>query len=97
MKFESNKLADNTHAVAESLAFISDPYRLMILCCLADGELTVEGLNKNIELTVSALSQHLAKLIERGLVSTRLFDQTIFYRVDDVKLQALFSTKLSRR
>ena len=45
--------------------------RLMILCSLAEGELSVGALNDRIELSQSALSQHLAKLRDDGMVSTR--------------------------
>jgi DNA-binding transcriptional ArsR family regulator len=49
-------------------------------------ELSVGELLERIELSASALSQHLAKLREHGLVATRKHRQTVFYSVgrDDV-------------
>ena len=53
--------------------------RLMILCALSTGELSVGDLNEIVPLSQSALSQQLARLREQGLVDTRRQSQTIFY------------------
>jgi DNA-binding transcriptional ArsR family regulator len=50
---------------------------------LAEGECSVGQLNERVELSQSALSQHLAVLREQGLVQTRRESQTIFYRLAD--------------
>ncbi len=60
--------------------------RLMILCALMDGELSVGDLNAQVDLTQSALSQHLAKLREAGFVTTRRESQTIYYQLADVRV-----------
>ena len=57
--------------------------RLMIMCVLSEGELSVGQLNQSIRLSQSALSQHLAVLREQGLVQTRRESQTIFYSLAD--------------
>ena len=61
----------------------------MILCCLADSELTVGDLNKQIDLSQSALSQHLTKLRENGLLATRRESQSIYYRIDNTDIKGL--------
>jgi ArsR family transcriptional regulator, virulence genes transcriptional regulator len=53
--------------------------RLMILCELLKGEQTVTALHEAVGLSMSAVSQHLARLRADGLVSTRRESQTIFY------------------
>ena len=63
------------------LKAIANPSRLLILCCLADGEMSVGALNEQIALSQSALSQHLAVLREDGLVRTRRESQSIYYSV----------------
>jgi DNA-binding transcriptional ArsR family regulator len=65
------------------LRAMASRHRLMILCCLAQGELSVGMLNQRVSLSQSALSQHLAVLRDDGLVATRRQAQTIFYRVPD--------------
>ncbi|UCC15669.1 MAG: winged helix-turn-helix transcriptional regulator [Gammaproteobacteria bacterium] len=61
------------------LKALANESRLMILCNLTEGELTVGQLNEFIPLSQSALSQHLALLRRDGLVKTRRQSQTIFY------------------
>jgi len=70
------------HAAA-LLGALANPNRLMILCSLTEGEHSVGELNERIPLSQSALSQHLARLREEGLVDTRRESQTIYYRIID--------------
>ena len=53
--------------------------RLMILCELLKGERTVTALHEAVGLSMSAMSQHLARLRADQLVATRRESQTIFY------------------
>lgn len=69
-------------AQAESfLKALANRHRLMILCTLSQGELSVSALNERVPLSQSALSQHLAVLRADGLVETRRESQTIYYSV----------------
>lgn len=61
------------------LKTLGNENRLMILCLLASGERSVTQLNERLELSQSALSQHLAVLRHEDLVSTRRDAQTIYY------------------
>ena len=53
--------------------------RLVVLCSLAEGELSVGELNALVPLSQSALSQQLARLRRDGLVDTRREAQTVYY------------------
>ena len=66
------------------LKLLANENRLLILCRLviAD-EMSVGDLAEAVELSQSALSQHLAKMREDGLVATRREAQTVFYRIAD--------------
>lgn len=75
------QLADNAAQAANLLKAMGNANRLMILCTLADQELSVGQLNQHIPLSQSALSQHLAALRQAQLVSTRRDGQTVFYRI----------------
>lgn len=68
---------------AALLGALANPNRLMILCSLIEGEHSVGELNARVPLSQSALSQHLARLREEGLVGTRRESQTIHYRIVD--------------
>jgi len=72
--------------VAIQLALLSNPSRLMVLCHLLDGEQSVGALQAQLELSQSALSQHLARLRDAGMVSTRRERQTIYYRISDSRV-----------
>jgi DNA-binding transcriptional ArsR family regulator len=77
---------------ARLLKALGNEQRLLILCHLLDGPLSVGELNQCIELSQSALSQHLALLRELGLVETRREAQTIYYSLPDgpvVRVMAL--------
>lgn len=73
--------AMRSHATdaAQLLKALANEKRLMILCLLAEGERSVGELNAMLDLSQSALSQHLALLREEGLVQTRREAQTIHY------------------
>lgn len=63
---------------------LSNEHRLLILCHLiVENELSVGALAERIGLSQSALSQHLARLRDEGLVSFRREAQTLFYCVSD--------------
>ena len=64
------------------LKLLANENRLLILCRLAQaGEVSVGDLADAVGLSQSALSQHLAKMREEGLVATRRVAQAIFYRI----------------
>ena len=66
------------------LKLLANENRLLILCRLAIvGEMSVGDLADAVDLSQSALSQHLAKMREDGLLATRREAQTIFYRISD--------------
>jgi len=74
------------------LKSMANECRLLVLCHLAaEDELSVGQLQDRVGLGQSALSQHLAKLREEGLVATRKESQTVFYRVCDPKAEQLLA------
>ena len=70
---------------AALLRALAHEARLMVLCQLLEGEHSVGALQEGSGLSQSALSQHLAKLRDEGLVSTRREAQSIYYRLADEK------------
>jgi DNA-binding transcriptional ArsR family regulator len=61
------------------LKALGNEQRLHILCNLLERPLPVGELNERLDLSQSALSQHLALLRDTGLVETRREAQSIFY------------------
>ena len=72
---------------ARLMEMLSQPVRLRILCILLDGEQRVLHLAAQAGLSQPAMSHHLRKLREAGLVQTRRDAQTINYslRGDEVR------------
>jgi len=82
-----NKDDDDSFAEEASLlAALANPHRLRILVALSKGEASVGELEKHVDLTQSALSQHLAKLRHDRLVKTRRDAQMIFYSTIDPRV-----------
>jgi DNA-binding transcriptional ArsR family regulator len=69
---------------AHFLRLLANEHRLLVLChLLTAGEASVSPLVEAVGLSQSALSQHLARLREDGLITFRRESQTLFYRVCD--------------
>ena len=79
--------------VADILRALGNQRRLMILCKLVEyGEATVGSLVEEVGISQSALSQHLAKLRDEGIVAFRRDSQTLWYRIADQRIEELFAT-----
>ena len=86
------EMFEQREAVAHLLKNIAHESRLMVLCLLAEKEMSVGEINDEINLSQSALSQHLAVLRENNLVSTRRKSQTIYYKLSDNDLKEIITT-----
>lgn len=79
--------------VAGLLKAMANGRRLMMLCKLVEhDEMTVGDLAREVALSQSALSQHLAKMREEGLVTFRRESQTLWYRIADARTARLLAT-----
>ncbi|MCB1462495.1 MAG: winged helix-turn-helix transcriptional regulator [Nitratireductor sp.] len=92
MDMDFLELEQNAERASDLLAAMANPRRLMLLCKLVEGERSVNDLAQSIGLSQSALSQHLAKLREKGLVATRRDAQTIYYRLASEEVHGILST-----
>lgn len=78
---------------ARMLALLANERRLLVLCHLmARGEMSVSMLAEAVGLSQSALSQHLARLRQDGLVDFRREAQVLRYRVVDPRAAELLAT-----
>jgi DNA-binding transcriptional ArsR family regulator len=87
------RFQDKAADAARLLRLLANEKRLLILCLLvARGEMDVTSLAGEVELSQSALSQHLAKLREDGLVAFRRESQSIYYRLEDPRAARVLAT-----
>ena len=85
-----NKLKTQiVNQAVKKLKAIANENRLRILYLIADRELSVGAIEKELHLSQSALSQHLAILRNYGVVKTRREAQTIFYQMNDDKTRQI--------
>lgn len=85
------ELTMKSEEAAALLALLANPNRLKILCALIEGERYVTELAGMVGLSQSALSQHLARLREAGVVSVRRKAQTIYYSIADPRTARLLA------
>ena len=72
-------LKRDAHAMAGYLKLLANPERLLMLCQMNEQEISVGELTEISGLSQSAVSQHLARLREKGIVSLRAEAQTRYY------------------
>lgn len=86
LKTQFKTMSRKAEDAAGLMRALSHEARLRVLCELCGGERSVGELVQSSGLSQSALSQHLARLREDGLVATRREAQTIYYSVTDPKV-----------
>jgi DNA-binding transcriptional ArsR family regulator len=86
------ELQRSARRAAPLLKAMSNPYRLVILCQLAEGERSVGDLEEEVGLSQSGISQHLAILRREHVVVTRRDKQTVFYSLASADVMALMAT-----
>lgn len=92
-KSDIELLQESADQAAALLQAVGNPKRLVILCLLIQqGEMSVGTLNEMVALSPSALSQHLARMRQEGLVSYRREAQTLYYRIEDPNVATLIGT-----
>jgi DNA-binding transcriptional ArsR family regulator len=90
---KAQALSARAQEAAKLLKLLANERRLLILCRLIEeGEMNVSQLAEAVDLAQSALSQHLAKMREDGLVTFRRESQTIWYRIADLKAARVLQT-----
>lgn len=88
----SSKLIDNAATAAAFLMLMGNEKRLVIVSHLLESEMSVGAIAEKVELSQSALSQHLAKLRAMELVETRRDRQMIYYSCKSEAARALLHT-----
>lgn len=68
---------------------IADPNRRRLIDLLADGEKSVQELAQDFDITVAAVSQHLAVLLTSRLVTRRALGRQRLYRLDAAPLRVV--------
>ena len=92
MNIEPEAMRAHAGEAARLLKALANEKRLQLLCLLAEGEHNVGELNARLDLSQSALSQHLAVLRRDGLVETRRSAQAIYYALAPGPVERVIAT-----
>jgi DNA-binding transcriptional ArsR family regulator len=87
-----SKLDEHADNAAALLALLANGKRLTIVEHLLDNEMSVGAIAEKVDLSQSALSQHLAKLRSMNLVETRRDRQMIYYSCKSPSVRRLLET-----
>ncbi|MDW6003128.1 ArsR/SmtB family transcription factor [Vibrio mangrovi] len=83
------EMEQNSARAVVLLKAMANERRLQILCLLLAQELSVGELCAKLELSQSALSQHLAWLRRDQMVATRKEAQTVYYSLSSPEVKAM--------
>jgi len=90
MPFRQRELEQLRASAADAAALmraLGHDGRLLVLCILvAQGECSAGELAQQVGLSPSALSQHLAKMRDDGLVDSRREAQSVYYRIAEPRV-----------
>lgn len=92
MKIDPEAMKAGADLASELLKSLSNRYRLLILCRLADGEHSVGQLADFLGIRDSTVSQHLALLRRDKIIAARRDGQTIWYRIESQPARDVVNT-----
>jgi len=82
----NKKLIDRDEDILQAsmaIKSIAHPLRLKVLCVLGDQEVSVQDIVAAVGTSQSNISQHLAILRDKGVLSTRKDANRVYYRISD--------------
>lgn len=83
-------MEEQAKKIAELLKMLANEHRLLILCALTQGALTVGEIHQfTPNITLSALSQHLGQLKTAGILENEKQGMNVVYRIEDQRVVAL--------
>ena len=86
-------MEEQAKKIAELLKLLANEHRLLILCALIHGRLTVGEIHKYVpNISASALSQHLSQLKTAGILSYEKQGMHVSYWIEDQRVVALMDT-----
>lgn len=76
---------------SRSLRAMSHPLRLKILCTLSENEKSVQDIVNHVGTSQSNISQHLAILRDKDIITSRKDANKVFYRLGDARTVSLIN------
>jgi DNA-binding transcriptional ArsR family regulator len=83
-------MEEKARKIAELMKFLGNEHRLLILCALMNGPLSVGEIHRHTpNISASALSQHLNQMKTAGLLDSEKQGMNVFYHIQDQRVVAL--------
>ncbi len=82
---------EDIERAARSMKAMSHPLRLKILCIVGEREYSVQDIVERVGTSQSNISQHLAILKDKGILSSRKDANKVYYHVSDARTLRLIS------
>ncbi|QDW72829.1 helix-turn-helix transcriptional regulator [Lachnospiraceae bacterium KGMB03038] len=83
-------MEERAKKIAKLLKLLANEHRLLILCALLKGRLTVGEIHQYTpNITASALSQHLNQMKMAGILSSEKQGMNVFYWIEDKRVITL--------
>lgn len=86
---EMEALMLQARAASDLMKALSHETRLLIMCLLNEGEMSVTEIEQTIDLPQATVSQQLARLRFDGLVENRREGRLIYYRIANKEAEAV--------
>lgn len=83
--------AEDIEQASQAIKAISHPLRLKILCVLGDQKIGVQDIVEQVGTSQSNISQHLAILRDKGILSARKDANRVYYCIGDLRTLKLVS------
>ena len=85
-------MREKAREIAELMGMMANENRLLILCALLNGPMTVSELRCEVtDISLSELSQHLQKLRTSNLIDSQKRGQYVTYFLKDHRLRSLIA------
>lgn len=83
-------MEEKAKKIAQLLRLLANEHRLLALCALMEGPLTVGEIHAHTpSITPSALSQHLGQMKMAGILESEKQGMNVVYRIEDQRVVAL--------
>lgn len=76
---------EDIERASRSMKAIAHPLRLKILCTLGNEEVSVQDIVEKVGTSQSNISQHLAILRDKGILTARKDANRVYYKVEDAR------------
>lgn len=85
-------MKDNDRGAAKLMKALGSDHRLLILCALAQTELSVTEMSELLAISQSSVSQHLSVLKKQALITYRRESTTLYYSLNGNTAVRLIAT-----